>query len=594
VASPAKRLAPWIFLTALFFAVWFLFGAPSGGAVATETSWSTPLAILGAVVALVLGFRSLVAAAKGHNQAIADANVHVAAGRFDEAIERVQGLGRSRLPQFRRMLPAWLATLEMARGDARASAAAATAAIDMPIAPFFRDSQRSTANVARAFRAFARACAGDAEGAREDIAHLRATQNEGAADASQLARASLAEARLLDEAGDRAGLADLLARDRTLLLDATLPRERALVRAYEAMLDATTASVYRRKAEHGSLDDDAVATAAWIAKMAPNAAPFVRPSVPAGKAAEAPPEVPSEAARRKVLGSKPASVKGEKTWWVAIWVVVVIAALLAWGRADRTPWAGLAHAAIAVVGAALVGAFLVTRVRRSTRNTRRIADAHRAIVRGDLPTRAEDIGLEAPTPAQRAQIECMLAEAALRRGEPERALEHVARGFEALAIAQGGKVLPPAAPAEGAPVPWDLQRALAAVRACALAARGRADEAWAEIEWANGLPANNPTVFRVRLLTRLRARDFDGAARAVEGRAAPLGARDEALAEIARFLGRPAERTRGAADRFRAELRRDPGLAPWVEALAPGVMAAFEVALAESAAGPAEEARAEA
>jgi hypothetical protein len=69
--------------------------------------------------------------------------------------------------------------------------------------------------------------------------------------------------------------------------------------------------------------------------------------------------------------------------------------------------------------------------------------------------------------------------------------------------------------------------------------------------------------------------------------AVTLPVRDEALAEMARFLGHPASRTANAAARLRAELRRDRELAPWMDAMAPKVLRAFERAAAELEAAPA-------
>jgi hypothetical protein len=580
----------WLLLIILFVSLWqFLGPRPRSGPTveladpATVATWLPTVLLAAAVFASVFAYRRLVLAAHAHNAAIIAANGHIAAGRFDEAARAVEGLAKSHLPQFRLMFHVERAVIAMARGE-RDEALAELGQVE-PRGRFFRAAQRQAVLQARSVRAFLRASAGDAAGAREDIHALRAEPN---AEPLLLARASLAEARLLDEAGDRASLGALLERDRWLLLHATAPRERALVRAYEAMLEATAASVYRQKADRGAMDEESAAIAAWVARFAPNAGPFVRGGMlPAGRAGDARAEVPSAEARRKVLATKPQRVKRRMTVSSGIlmaWLGIVLGMGLVYtSMHEMLPYLG-----VTLVGMGIVGllAWLLRGFRRRTRDAKRINAALHDLGVGALPKDA--LELEAKTPVHRAQAAHVLAEAALRRGDPAQALAECERGFLALGEAQGGKLAAPAAPAGGALPPWDLARILAAQRAFALAALGRADEAWAEVEWANGFP-NTHTVFRVRVLSCLRARDYEGAARAVEARDASvaLPARDEALAEMACFVGRPAARTAESASRLRAELRRDASLGAWVDAMAPKLLRAFERAAAELDAGTA-------
>jgi hypothetical protein len=168
------------------------------------------------------------------------------------------------------------------------------------------------------------------------------------------------------------------------------------------------------------------------------------------------------------------------------------------------------------------------------------------------------------------------AEIALAKGDMSRALGACDAGFSALAEAQGGRALPPPAPANG-PVSWDFPRILAAQRAFALAALGRDDEALAELAWANGFPTDLPRL-RVRWVKRLRSGDWDAAAHFVEAwdPALVLSAREEVLVDLLRFVARPGTRSEPEAARLRAETRRLGDMPQWLEAVAPGLVAAFE------------------
>jgi hypothetical protein len=213
------------------------------------------------------------------------------------------------------------------------------------------------------------------------------------------------------------------------------------------------------------------------------------------------------------------------------WVVLIAGFLLLWtSMQDETgvpPWL-----AMTTFGAGIAGlvAWMVRGFRRVARDAKRINAAVHDLGVGELPKEA--LVLEAKTPIHRAHAAHVLAEAALRRGDAAQALEECDRG------------------------------------------------------WANGFP-NTHTVFRVHLLSCLRAWDQEGAARAVEGRdpSVALPARDEALAEMARFVGRPAARTSESGARLRAELRRDASLGAWVDAMAPKLLRTFERAAAELDAG---------
>ncbi len=579
----SKKLLSWVLLVFVFVAVRQVLtpGRPSPpSAPITLGSWLPMAIVVGAVVALAVGFQRVVAAARRHNVAILASRADLEAGRFEAAERAVEGLSRSRLPQFRRTYHAQRAEIAARSRDRDEALARVDGAVEAPVGWFFRGSQRRIALAAQGLRAFLRASAGDEAGAREDIAALRADPE---AAPGELARAALAEALLLDRAGDRAGLRALLARSRSLLLAAAPLRERALLRAYEAMLEASPTSVYRQQGDRPAPGDEAAAITAWVACYAPNAAPFVRAGAvhAGGKGIQA--EAPSDEARRLLAASRSSDVK-EKQGLKAIglWTVLVLMFVGVWGW--LVPSVGPRFQGPLVAGGTFLLLFglAVRQIRRTRREARHLNRVARAVNAGDLDRAAAALAVEPKAPLQRAQTAHLRAEVALRRGEMSEALAHCDRAFSLLALFQGGKVRAPVAPARGQKPAWDLHRLIAAQRAFALAALGRGDEAWAEIEWAQGLP-EALSIFRVALLGRLVAGDFAGAARVFERRepAMPLPARDEVLGELARFAGRTSARSPAEAARLRAELRHDPDLARWIEAVSPGLAAAFERAAAE-------------
>ncbi len=140
----------------------------------------------------------------------------------------------------------------------------------------------------------------------------------------------------------------------------------------------------------------------------------------------------------------------------------------------------------------------------------------------------------------------------------------------------------PVSGAEGKRTTLDIPRSVAALRAFALASLGRADEAWAEIAWAKGFPSPAP-IFWVQLLARLAARDLEGAADIIAARDPVIGLRwrEELLASLVLFVAHADVRSEAEAARLRGELRWARSLAPWVDAIAPGVVESFKQAAAE-------------
>lgn len=601
MSKSMKTLLLWGLLILMFVAIW-QFLSPEETLVAPRPlvggSWTTTAGLAGVLFAAVFGLVRVGRAGAAHNVALQASIAQLEAGRFDEAERGLDGVIASRLPQYRRAAQLQRAEIAARRGDRDEALARVELAIAGPVGRMSRAGVRVVVLAARGLRAFLRASAGDTAGAREDIAAVLA---EREAEPRVTARAILAEALILDRGGDRAGLRDLLERSRPLLLQACPQRERALVKAYEAMLDAGSASVYRKQAAQAAAPDDHAAVADWVARYAPGAAPFVRgssadPAGPVGRGGpvatvepEAPAvEEPSADARRRVAAARPSkmaartSMKSAALWtassllFAGIWMFAVVE-----GQ-SLGAWAVYGFPAAALVAWVALG---FRNGRRQRADARRLRAAVHAYGSGDLERASEGFAFVPRAPLHRTQAANFEAEIALSRGEPERALAACDRALAALVEAHQGKLAPPAPPPAGTRATWDYPRVLATQRAVALAALGRHDEALAELAWANGLPTELPRL-HVRLIKRLRAQHYATAARLLEAREPGLlpSAREEVLFELVRFVGRPAARSEGEAARLRAEMRRIVDLPRWLEMMAPGLDAAFEAA-AQGAAG---------
>jgi hypothetical protein len=122
-----------------------------------------------------------------------------------------------------------------------------------------------------------RAARGYEAGAREDIAEVRGVRR---AKKSALRRAALAEAIDLNRRGDRAGLKELLDRERHRIDKLTRPWERALAAALQQIAhEAEGASVYRQRAPGLPASSAAPAVGAdpeldaWVAEILKDRAP---------------------------------------------------------------------------------------------------------------------------------------------------------------------------------------------------------------------------------------------------------------------------------------------------------------------------------
>jgi hypothetical protein len=455
------------------------------------------------------------------------------------------------------------------------------AALALPLGLVSREASRRERIEARALRAFVSASLGDPKGARDDIAAVR--EEEEGASHQAIARVTLAEAVLLERAGDRTRLKDLIDENEELLLEHTSPRERALVRAMRRLVSVSEkGSVYRKrespKRRRARGSDTSVSD--WVARIAPEAAPYVREHGRArkvGRAIFAAVARPTRKAVRKVRAARAASVSRKGFAWKAAAMVCALLALLfggmgivelqSLGGASSVGGLGLAEVLAMSIGVAAPLAALGLLRRRRARAIRRAT--REAWKRGGWVAADETRGamLAESRSDEVAAGGCLtLASLAERKGDFEGAIAACDKGLGRLAaVRKRGEV--------------ELVHAdLVALRAFALSACDRRDEADAELaSLGESYPGYGRAVFRVELVTLVRGHDFAGAARLVEQSTGdlPLSLREQLLAEVARAAAEPDRVGAGEVERLREELKDSPERARWLDRAAPGLVEAF-------------------
>jgi len=529
-------------------------------------------------------------------------------GRLREAEALLDTVRSSRVRNVQRVALVQRALIALRRGALDDALLAASAATRVPVGFMNQVHAVAQRSNAHGIRAIVRASSGDAEGARADIEEVR---RDPSAPPQGLARAALAEALLLEKAGDRGALSALLRGERRLLLDATEPRERAIVRGLQRLVKAPTTSVYRTQAAPATVDAavEEPALADWVLAVAPGVAPFVRaPTEPAR--APAPPRgpaelVPDEASRSAILADRTRAARAatraaapKQYAWAAVLVAAVVGLSAAFHRfatlADVPPEhydeafqpGQRAITVLAVMVSCLLSLAVVrvaARVRRARSETRDLTRIATQMLRGEHDSAARDLEpLTRSTNAYvGAQAELLRAQLADRRGDFAAALARCDAALGRLSryatrVLATDLLLPE----------------IGATRASALAALGRAGEATAEIA---ALPPAFPYLARARFRTELislaRRGDFAAAAETAARAPAdlPIGPRDELLRDLVRATAQPETAGGGEIERLREELRSDPEERAWIEHVAPGLLGAFERATTHD-----EDARAEA
>ncbi|EYF08919.1 hypothetical protein [Chondromyces apiculatus] len=539
-------------------------------------------------------------------------------GEADALLDWIEA--KPRFVWVERLVDIQRAIIGLRRGDLAVAHARIESALSRPVGGHARENALQQIEGARALRALVRAGLGRPEGAREDIAYVRG----GAAPSeTALAKVALAEAMILERAGEREALRKLLEEERDLLLEHTHPRERAIVRAYQRMLRSARSSVYRQGAaqvrREATLDEPTLAD--WVARVAPGAAPFVRAgmrdtqaSTTAVEAALGPPGA-SGAARRAVMAAREEAAAARRrarlqsmttlalgvggvTLMCAVFLEKVVKSVVMGDRYDASSWLAsewvLYLAPLLILAVMLYrgahrrkpqakGAWRSTDEERSGsrarggNEARGAGEARGAVARGEEgPRRRVRVGpdeatlrtiAEQGTGVEAAQAHLRLALEAERRADFEAALAHATRGM--------GRLVDPRTRAASDVVFPDL----VSLRAFALAACDRGQEAEAEIGTLGArYPDHARSVFRVRLMQRVREGDLAAAAAWVaQGETdLPLSVREEMLADLTLAAAAPDRVGAGELFRIRDELRTAPELRHWIEVAAPGVLRALE------------------
>jgi hypothetical protein len=497
----------------------------------------------------------------------------------EAALAEAEAASRSRL--VRRCVAEHRGVIAMRRGDIPGALRHLDAVIALPIGLFWgRTNERQVRAIGRGIRAFLRASSGDLEGARAD---REAVARDPVAPADALSYAALAEAVWLEKSGDRGALRSHLEKHGTLLFDATAPRERAIVRAFQRMLKSRAKSVYREaEGSPRGEEGDEPALREWVAKLVPGAAPFLpqRPSRGADERTAAPVESSAQRAdvRAPARPLAPSAGPGRRKV-VALWTVLFATLAALWqlspdGAGDQpgvtlheNPRVNLLNVVFPLAIAASIALFVV-RMRRVEGDARELARIDAMKAEGELVAASAALRrlAKSPRPMTAANAELVLAQIAEGRCLLDDALAHVDRGLSLLALE-----------AVRAAASDLLLPELVAERAFLLAAQGRDDDCDAEL-------ASLPASFAWRHRARMRARMVQlvrSGAMVEAGRLATsvdhdirLSRRDELLFDLVRASNGGA----GAAEteRLRGELRTFEEGRRWVEAVAPGALAAFE------------------
>jgi hypothetical protein len=453
----------------------------------------------------------------------------------------------------------------------------ATRAITTRIPWFEKTNAKTIAQWGHGQRALAAASDGDEDLARADIASVRAIPD---ALPETFAAASLAEALLLARHDDRPALAALLARDRRLLLEKTSPRERALVRSLQRMLEARGGSVYREAARREEEQRGELPIASWISAVAPSAAAFAprtgstRATIGRIGVEQLQPQALADLAARRA-SPLPTVRRKRAGRALLLWTFLIVCFLALWQTLQPTPsvrrptptavtetgsldvaWVLLLPAAFFLI------AFPLTMIRQRSLQSRN-ARAARAFALGDVARALEEYTrLASMVGAAGAQGELALARIADHAGRFKEALTRCDRGIANVAQLKGAGrefVVPQ----------------LYAARAHALAACGERALATAQlVQLANEFPAFHAlsvTTLSVRMMQAVRASEIEHARALARGRTLdlPLDVRDETLADALVALE---ERVPEELARLDRELRDDRELGAWMEQVAPAVV----------------------
>ncbi len=490
--------------------------------------------------------------AQAHNLAFA----HASAGRIEQAgaiLDVSDAVVRLRyLLRANQLLRARIA---LQRGDRDASITHATRAIELPLGAYVRWAQRGHIASAHAVRALAYALTGQAAEARADAALVASSEH---ANATTHGYALLAELTLLARAGERVRLRALLSESAMKPAVAELPpRERALYRAYRQQAYAAGLGAYRE----GINVDAERALEALVALPTP-------PAPPARAALE-----PAQLEQVAERASAPrASTRKHRLRAVAAALVLGSAWLYfeqpsaPSDSPSAVPGLTGTLAFLSVPLCMLVWASVVIRSRLLA--TRALKVAQHALAVGDDARFLSALARVSVSTLPQHRIEAAFLEA--RHAYPQARFEQVLEATErALQLFAQNPTL--------RAMHIDIVVAgCLELRACALAALGRGDEARAELAvLLRDCPgyAHRPRVEHVvDLLASVTSGDWQRAAQLARSRptTAAVSLREEMLADLATMVDAAAadERTR-----VQRELEEVPALRTFIDRVAPDLVA---------------------
>lgn len=503
-------------------------------------------------LAILSGYAAIDTARAGEVlQAHNEAYQRTLAGDFDGAarlLDEAQPYVRSRYLE--RALWTQRTLIALYRGDLAAVEAAAAAALAKPTRAATRVIEDQLIADVYALRGLARALLGDAARALEDAAFA---ESFAEAPAPVLGRALLTRLVVAAKRVDLTELRRLVIESRKgRLVEELAPRERVLFRDYRRLAFMHGSGAYRALSDPSSSPEAEYLRSFTLADPTPE--PSADPRAVARVLRE----------RRKAAGK----LTFRKTYVnVALWLGVLVLAVTIWtlftgAPADPPPPDPLQDGTTSLLTwlLFLLPAFLaVWRVRRTRNRQRALGRAQRSVATGDdAAARAvlEPIRKKS-APALSAQADLLLA-----------GLEYAAARFEAcIALTTHGLGRLPGGQLRA--MHSDLLiPALAELRAAALAALGRIEEARAELVV---LLAECPTYafraraeHRVALLCAVQRGDLEAAQVVARARpAASLALREEILGDL----------VLGEEERVAEDLAGSPELAHWIEVVAPGLAA---------------------
>lgn len=419
---------------------------------------------------------------------------------------------------------------------------------------------RALARELRALAAIAHATAGDVDEAR---ALVVATELDIASSGHALARASLAACTLLAREGKRAELAERLERGRRVLDVAGSTKERALARAFARLAATPAPSVYRRAAAPVASEQGD-----WIAAAAGDAAAFLPPSptdaertLRAPKTRPRPPPSPwmSRTTGRRVLALVGLSAAvtgvllGGRPLFLAMPEVVASNATM-----------------LTVLGfLALLGGFVLVRVRGAVRGVDRLVVAEGLWARGDTKRARRTWDELSRDKSQQiaATASLALGSLAYREGDLAGALTHASRGLDQLTSQQ-------AVPGASLHLLPELTALWARARAGASPSDARAAAA-SLADYSHLTRAR----YRIEMAARVAERDWSAAAdwAARAKRDTTLDAFDEVLADAVRLV--TAGPSLAATERTRiARAVAEPDKTAFLAGVAPELLTAARLA----------------